>query len=112
LKSRKQIQLLFSEGRTVQQDSIRLIYLVDAKMAGIQAGVSVSTRFFKRAVDRNRIKRLMREAYRLQRHQLEWPEEQKGLLLFWIFQGKELPEYEAVFESLGNCLTRLKQKCT
>ncbi len=112
LKSRKQIQQLFAEGKALQQDTIRLIYLFDEGMGGIRAGVSVSTRFFKRAVDRNRIKRLMREAYRLQRHQLEWSQQEKGLHLFWIYQGREMPNYTQVYEAMGKSITRLKQKWT
>jgi ribonuclease P protein component len=110
LKSRKQIQELFSAGKALQQDSIRLIYTFDGGVGGIRAGVSVSTRHFKRAVDRNRIKRLMREAYRLQRHQLEHPGQEKSLLLFWIYQGKELPNYTLIYEAIGKCIVRLKQK--
>mgnify|MGYP001828477117 CR=1 FL=1 len=67
LKSKKLIDQLFSEGQSVSAFPLRLVYLSvlfdDDVIA--KTGVSVSKRNFKTAVDRNRIKRLMREAYRL-----------------------------------------------
>ena len=67
LKSRKLIGKLFEEGKSVKKFPLRLVYLQTEHTSDskIQAGFSVPKRNFKRAVDRNRIKRLMREAYRL-----------------------------------------------
>ena len=67
LKSKKLIDQLFSEGQSVSTFPLRLVYLSitfdDTVLA--KTGVSVSKKNFKNAVDRNRIKRLLREAYRL-----------------------------------------------
>ncbi|WP_353777149.1 ribonuclease P protein component [Winogradskyella sp. 3972H.M.0a.05] len=67
LKSKILIDLLFKEGQSVSAFPLKLIYLQTTHddEAVIKTGVSVSKRYFKNAVDRNRIKRLMREAYRL-----------------------------------------------
>ncbi|GAA4268811.1 ribonuclease P protein component [Hyunsoonleella aestuarii] len=67
LKSKKLIDLLFSEGQSVSAFPLRLVYLNTSFNEPVLAktGVSVSKRNFKTAVDRNRIKRLLREAYRL-----------------------------------------------
>lgn len=67
LKSKKEIELLFKKGKSVKSYPLKLVYLeakdLDQKL--IKTGVSVSKRLHKTAVSRNRIKRLMREVYRL-----------------------------------------------
>lgn len=67
LKSKKLIEQLFSEGKAVTVYPLRLIYLKTEFEDGItlKTGVSVSKRLHKTAVARNKIKRLLREAYRL-----------------------------------------------
>ena len=67
LKSKKLIDLLFNEGQSVSVYPLRLVYLnmVLESDLKVKTGVSVSKRHFKNAVSRNRIKRLLREAYRL-----------------------------------------------
>ncbi len=67
LKSKKLIDKMFLEGRSVSVYPLRLVYLETSFNDDImiKTGVSVSRRHFKSAVDRNRVKRLMREAYRL-----------------------------------------------
>ncbi len=72
LKSQKHIDLLFSEGKSVSKFPLRLVYVPielenDEK---IKIGVSVSKKNFKKAVDRNHYKRLLRECYRLNKHLL------------------------------------------
>ncbi len=76
LKSRKQTQHLFSTGQAINVFPIRLIYTIEpieaAKSNGsftsfLQAGVGAPSRIFRKAVQRNRVKRLLREAYRLEK---------------------------------------------
>ena len=69
LKSKKSIDLLFAEGKSVTAFPLRLVYLETEfnDDSIIKCGVSVSKKLHKKAVSRNRIKRLMREAYRLNR---------------------------------------------
>lgn len=112
LKRRKIIEQLFSEGRAVTAFPVRVQYkMVDQLGVPLQAGFSVSSRNFKRAVDRNRIKRLMREAYRLQKIPLEQALQTKEqqLALFLIYTGKELPVYALVKEKVEVVLKKLLQ---
>jgi ribonuclease P protein component len=76
LKSRKQTQHLFSTGQAITIFPIRLIYTIEpiatalemGSPAGLlQAGVGAPSRTFRKAVQRNRVKRLLREAYRLEK---------------------------------------------
>jgi ribonuclease P protein component len=77
--------------------------------APLQAGFGASSRYFKKAVDRNRIKRLGREAYRLQKEPLLRRLEEKGLCLavFFIYTGKDLPDYPTVTQKIGVVLQKL-----
>jgi ribonuclease P protein component len=67
LKSKKLIEQLFVEGQSVSAYPLRLVYIQSSfnDDTAVKTGVSVSKRNFKKAVDRNRIKRLLRESYRL-----------------------------------------------
>ncbi len=89
LKSKKIIDALFIEGRSVKSFPLRLVFkktILPIDTITIQAGVSVSKRNFKRAVSRNRIKRLMRESYRLHKHLIDT----KGTYaMLFIYTGRE-----------------------
>lgn len=116
LKSRKQIDTLFKSGTAINVFPFRAIVLIEewgdtAHTLLLQAGFSVSAKKFKNAVDRNRIKRLTREAYRVQKHVLEQHLQQKAqrALLFFIYTGKEIPAFKLVQEKLGVILNKLVQ---
>lgn len=111
LKSRKIIQQLFKEGKSFPVFPLRVIYLeTENKDVHLQSGFSVSTRHFKHAVDRNRIKRLMRESYRLQKNTFlnHLQESDKSIAVFFIYTGKELPDYHLIYEKTGKALLKLE----
>lgn len=90
LKSQKHIDLLFSEGKSVSKYPLRLVFVPielenDEK---IKIGVSVSKKNFKKAVDRNHYKRLLRECYRLNKHLLLETIDRPYAIMFF-YQTKE-----------------------
>ena len=78
----------------------------------LQFGVGVSSKNFKKAVERNRIKRLTREAWRLQKNQLEEKVKASGkqLNVFFIYTGKALPDFTMVKDKVSVALKKLVDK--
>lgn len=112
LKSRKLIERVFKEGKSFNVIPFRVIYLfTEDNTSFLQAGFAVSSKTFKRAVDRNRIKRLMREAYRLQKKPLQniLEEKQKSVVVFIVFTGKELPVFSDTKVKMLGLLQRLEK---
>ncbi|MBL7740698.1 MAG: ribonuclease P protein component [Chitinophagaceae bacterium] len=113
LKSRKSIEQLFSEGKKINLAPFRIFYTchLPANEAALLFGTGVSSKNFKRAVDRNRVKRLIREAYRLQKLALLGKIKEKKIQVnvFFIYTGKELPVYQDVYEKMGAALHKLEK---
>jgi ribonuclease P protein component len=110
LKSRKTIEQLFKEGNAFSSFPLRVLWKFnEAANTPVQAGIAVGSKHFKKAVDRNRIKRLMREAYRLQKNELQalLTQQQKQLAVFIIYVGNEIPDYDSIFKKTGLVLKRL-----
>jgi ribonuclease P protein component len=109
LKSRKQIEQLFSKGKNFVVKPFRIYYRIHQVAFTLQFGVSVSGKNFRKAVDRNRIKRLVREAYRLQKIFLQEKLKEKKLQIniFFIYTGKELPDFNLIKEKVDVALKKL-----
>ncbi len=118
LKSRKQIEQLFDKGKSFAITPFRVYFLINEMlnaqrtMFNVQFGVGVSAKNFKKAVDRNRIKRLIREAWRLQKNELSEKAKavQRQLNVFFIYTGKELPDFTTVKDKVALALKKLADK--
>lgn len=113
LKSRKQIDALFAGGKSFSQAPIRVSYRFGpaGEESSLKIGVTASKRHFKKAVDRNRIKRLLREAYRLQKTELRLTltEKQKAGIAFFIYTDKTIAPFETIKTAMAKCLHRLNK---
>jgi ribonuclease P protein component len=113
LKSRKLLEQLFRDGQTFFVHPLKVYYRNNDLAAEIklQAGFGASSRTFKKAVDRNRIKRLMREAYRLQKNNLQTAIENSNgrLAVFFLYTAKELPNFDLIKEKMKLVLERLEK---
>jgi ribonuclease P protein component len=109
LKSRKQIEELFSQGKKINFSPLLLYYSFAPAGPPLQMGAGVSSKFFKKSVDRNRIKRLIKEAYRLQKIplQIKLKERNTRLNVFFIYTAKAIPAYETIFNSMNHVLNKL-----
>lgn len=111
IKSKKVVEKLF--GRRDKEVKSYIVYPYKAlyyEEAGTEAGfpeilITVSKRNFKRAVDRNRIKRLTRESYRLQKVKFD-----RKIYLALIFTGKRMPDLADTQKGLKRIIAHLSEK--
>jgi ribonuclease P protein component len=111
LKSRKEIGRLFQEGNSLGVYPLRLFFLHEKEGNGLpQVAFSVPKRLFKKAVHRNRIKRQMREAYRLK--QSIWLEKLPPgqVTAIWVYTGREAVPYAEIEGAVVALLHRSARK--
>jgi len=111
LKSKKLLDELFTSGKKLNEYPIKLVYkqLNFEDDILVKTGVSVPKRNFKKAVDRNKIKRLLREGYRLNKHIIHKSLEQKYVCMF-LYLGKEMPDFESINSKMISLLNKLAKK--
>lgn len=109
LKSRKQIDTLFKTGKKITLAPFRLLYRIETGNGKIKAGFTVSSKNFPKAVDRNRIKRLCRECYRVQNKELKnrISDNRKQIFLFFVYTERELLTYEGISRAVKQILDKL-----
>ncbi len=118
---RKDIGELFSGGKVLFTPPFKCVYrVIDAPQAVSERGivirfmVSVGKRYHKRAVRRNRVKRLIREAFRLNKHQaiplLNIPEG-KVLDLCYIYLGKEEFSFNDIELAVVKSFSKIGAQC-
>lgn len=108
LKSKKSIQQLFIDAQSIRSGALRCVYQPIYGQQSHKIGVSVSKRYFKKAPDRNRIKRMMREVYRLNQHEVV-PNIGHHLEMMFIYQSPRMPQYVEVQRMMLKIIKSLNQ---
>jgi len=111
LKSKKLIESLYAEGKSIKNFPLRLVYLQVEHTSNfpVQAGFSVPKRNFKSAVSRNRIKRLLKEAYRLQKT-VVYSGVDKPYVFMISYIGKEELAYDVIYSKMNKLLQLFVEK--
>ena len=111
LKSRKLIQQLFEEGSQLKTFPLKLLYLQTEHTSDfkVQAAFSVPKKNFKKAVSRNRIKRLMREVYRKEKPLFCMTLNKPHIFMF-IFMGDKEPNYNLLETKMKQLFVQFQNK--
>jgi len=110
LKSRKEIGTLFKSGSSIGVYPLRAVWKVGQdieKMGALQVAVSVPKKKFRRAVDRNRLRRQVRESYRLRRGQLNM-QVIPPVSLMILYTGVEALPYTVIDAAMNRMLRKLQ----
>lgn len=114
LNSKIAIEELFKKGSSFFLFPFKIKYMDSSSIKGVSILISVPKRSFKRAVDRNRIKRLIRESYRLHKHELleSLKLQDKGLIISFIYAHNQILDFQSIENKLSLVLNRLQKEFT
>ena len=110
LKSRKTIGMLFKSGSSFGVYPLRAVWQVgqnSGELGAFQVAVSVPKKKFRKAVDRNRLRRQVKEAYRLHRNQLDF-EVLPSVSLMILYTGVEALPYAVIDAAMVRMLRKLQ----
>lgn len=113
LSSKKAISSLFKSGRSVASYPIRIIYSqTESEQYPAIVAISVPKRLFKKAVDRNLLKRRIREAYRLNKPEFysRLQRNNTQMTMVILYQHKKILDYRTVEKGVKMALDQLLQK--
>lgn len=114
LKSKKLIDELFAGGQSIKAFPLKFVFKeIEAEhteQSPILFGVTVGKRLFKRAVDRNLLKRRMREAYRVNQQSINeyLRSKESHLSIMTIYTSKDIEDYAKIEAAMLKLISRLK----
>lgn len=109
LKGVREISGLFTEGHSFLAYPVKVVWMLTEKGENVpvRAAFAVSKKIFRKAVQRNVLKRRMKEAYRLQKHQLIRETGEKKMICMFVYIGKEELPYPVIEKSFTTALNKL-----
>ncbi|MFK7001247.1 ribonuclease P protein component [Flavobacterium oreochromis] len=114
LKSRTLIDYLFTNGKSVSKYPLRLVFVEVSELkntnTSLQIGVSVSKRYFKKAVDRNYYKRVLREVYRLNKQEFLQPISEKKYIMMLMYQTKDRLDFHEINDKVKRLLIKFNEQ--
>lgn len=113
LNSKKRIDSLFQNGKLKWKGCLRITYLISNEVleTPVQVMFSVPKKQFRRAVDRNLVKRRMREAYRLNKHNLseQIRSKNKFIMIAFLYVSKEIERYLIIESDMKELLVKISK---
>lgn len=100
------ISVLLAKGKHGSVPGMRFICLKGTGTGLNRIVISVSKKFFKRAVKRNLLKRRIRESYRRQKHEITV---EGGMDLLLIYSTKEIMSYEEIYTAVGQTIEKINK---
>jgi len=113
VKSRKTISILFSGRKALYAQNIKLLWEIGLRSdVYVEAGFAVPKRSVRKAVQRNYLKRLMREAFRKNREQLMLHLEERDLhvSMVFLYQATQILDYSSVESAVVQLLNELDRR--
>ncbi len=114
LSWKRHIDLLFEKGKSFVAFPLRVIYLPVGEESPATASIliSVPKKKIKRAVKRNRIKRQIRETYRMRKYDLTDPlkEKKESMFIAFLYLDKELHTYREMEKAMTKAIKLLREK--
>lgn len=113
LKSKKLIDSLFQKGRSIYNPPYKIRYrIIEALDAPIKFSISVPKKNIKKAVDRNLVKRRIKESYRIHKSNLHKQFDGSGysLIFMFVYLEKQILSYESLDKSMQHALLKLEEK--
>jgi ribonuclease P protein component len=109
LTHKKQIARVFEKGKTRVVYPVKVVYLETDSAVNdpVQVAFAIGRKNFPRAVDRNLLKRRMKEAYRLNKPEFYKNLENKKLAIVFIYIAKEILPYATIENSVRNLIHRM-----
>ena len=111
LTSKKEIEFLFKSGKSLFSFPFKVYYLFGDKDETVKAKVliTVPKRQFKKAVDRNKVKRLFRESYRKNKNKLDLSTSNKPLHIAFLYVHSEIISYVEMEKKSISILEKINQ---